>query len=69
MEIETFRDILCRQTDTLQSYFDNCAENDNGKSTNEKLDLNDETGLLFLFFVLHTVSKATTEAVVIILLF
>lgn len=25
-EMETFRDILCRQTDTLQSYFDACAE-------------------------------------------
>lgn len=25
-EMETFRDILCRQIDTLQSYFDACAE-------------------------------------------
>lgn len=25
-EIETFRDILCRQIETLQGYFDNCAE-------------------------------------------
>ncbi|XP_041373633.1 ceramide transfer protein-like [Gigantopelta aegis] len=25
MEMETFRDILCRQIDTLQSYFDSCA--------------------------------------------
>ncbi|XP_071952384.1 ceramide transfer protein-like [Antedon mediterranea] len=25
-EMETFRDILCRQVDTLQGYFDNCAE-------------------------------------------
>ncbi|XP_067666749.1 ceramide transfer protein-like [Haliotis asinina] len=25
MEMETFRDILCRQVDTLQSYFDSCA--------------------------------------------
>ncbi len=25
-EIETFRDILCRQIDTLQTYFDNCAD-------------------------------------------
>ena len=24
-EMETFRDILCRQVDTLQSYFDSCA--------------------------------------------
>ncbi|XP_064619835.1 ceramide transfer protein-like [Lineus longissimus] len=26
LEMETFRDILCRQVDTLQSYFDACAE-------------------------------------------
>ncbi|XP_065334198.1 ceramide transfer protein isoform X1 [Cloeon dipterum] len=25
-EIETFRDILCRQIETLQGYYDNCAE-------------------------------------------
>ncbi|XP_056094113.1 ceramide transfer protein isoform X2 [Rhinichthys klamathensis goyatoka] len=27
-EMETFRDILCRQVDTLQRYFDNCADAD-----------------------------------------
>uniref|UniRef100_A0A8C1LL98 Ceramide transfer protein n=1 Tax=Cyprinus carpio TaxID=7962 RepID=A0A8C1LL98_CYPCA len=27
-EMETFRDILCRQVDTLQKYFDNCADID-----------------------------------------
>lgn len=27
-EMETFRDILCRQVDTLQRYFDNCATGD-----------------------------------------
>uniref|UniRef100_A0A671QVN4 Ceramide transfer protein n=1 Tax=Sinocyclocheilus anshuiensis TaxID=1608454 RepID=A0A671QVN4_9TELE len=27
-EMETFRDILCRQVDTLQKYFDNCADAD-----------------------------------------
>ncbi|XP_060762941.1 ceramide transfer protein isoform X1 [Neoarius graeffei] len=27
-EMETFRDILCRQVDTLQRYFDNCANGD-----------------------------------------
>uniref|UniRef100_A0AAR2LKD4 Ceramide transfer protein n=1 Tax=Pygocentrus nattereri TaxID=42514 RepID=A0AAR2LKD4_PYGNA len=27
-EMETFRDILCRQVDTLQRYFDNCASGD-----------------------------------------
>ncbi|KAG9353702.1 hypothetical protein JZ751_011824 [Albula glossodonta] len=26
-EMETFRDILCRQVDTLQKYFDSCADN------------------------------------------
>lgn len=26
-ELETFRDILIKQIDTLQKYFDNCAEN------------------------------------------
>lgn len=25
-EMETFRDILCRQVDTLQKYFDTCAD-------------------------------------------
>ena len=25
-EMETFRDILCRQVDTLQKYFDVCAD-------------------------------------------
>lgn len=25
MELETFRDIVCQQIDTLQSYFDACA--------------------------------------------
>lgn len=27
-EIGTFKDILCRQIDTLQRYFDHCVEND-----------------------------------------
>ncbi|KAI4898335.1 hypothetical protein NFI96_024566 [Prochilodus magdalenae] len=27
-EMETFRDILCKQVDTLQRYFDNCASGD-----------------------------------------
>lgn len=27
-EMETFRDILCRQVDTLQKYFDACADAD-----------------------------------------
>lgn len=28
-EMETFKDILCGQIDTLQTYFNNCSENDN----------------------------------------
>ena len=34
-ELETFRDIVCRQIDTLQGYFDSCADTANiGKSRN-----------------------------------
>lgn len=41
-EMETFRDILCRQIDTLQSYFDSCSdvaealENKNGGGGSKK---------------------------------
>ena len=28
MELETYRDILCRQVDLLQAYFDSLAEGD-----------------------------------------
>ena len=43
MEMETFRDILCRQVDTLQMYFDSCAESE-GNSIHDHVDLgmNDE---------------------------
>ena len=34
-EMETFRDILCQQIETLQKYFDTCAEHENIKRTNE----------------------------------
>ncbi|XP_050481973.1 ceramide transfer protein isoform X2 [Bombus huntii] len=34
-ELETFRDILIKQIDTLQKYFDNCAENAKNISTKE----------------------------------
>ncbi|KAL2717654.1 collagen type IV alpha-3-binding protein [Vespula squamosa] len=34
-EIETFRDILIKQIDTLQKYFDNCAENAKNASSKE----------------------------------
>lgn len=39
MEMETFRDILCRQVDTLQMYFDNCADNEVGSSVHDHADL------------------------------
>ena len=32
-EIETYRDILCRQVDTLQGYFDSLAAENNGAGT------------------------------------
>lgn len=35
-ELETFRDILCRQVDTLQKYFDICANFD------QKTELQDQ---------------------------
>ena len=39
MEMETFRDILCRQVDTLQMYFDSCAENEAGNSIHDHANL------------------------------
>ena len=39
MEMETFRDILCRQVDTLQMYFDSCAENEGGNSIHDHVNL------------------------------
>lgn len=47
-EMETFRDILCRQVDTLQKYFDACADavskdelqRDKGKTVTENSYLN-----------------------------
>ena len=29
-ELETYRDILCRQVDTLQAYFESLAESNSG---------------------------------------
>ncbi|XP_070541688.1 ceramide transfer protein-like [Ptychodera flava] len=47
-EMETFRDILCRQVDTLQSYFDSCAESvsleDDPRAKWNNSDLLDEDG-------------------------
>lgn len=56
-EMETFRDILCRQVDTLQRYFDNCADTvskdelhrdkgeENGYVTGSFILLRDQLGL------------------------
>lgn len=42
-EIETFKDILCRQIDILQKYFDYCVEN------NAQINLPDKSKILFHF--------------------
>ncbi|XP_046839303.1 ceramide transfer protein-like isoform X2 [Xenia sp. Carnegie-2017] len=39
MEMETFRDILCRQVDTLQTYFDSCAASEGESSIHDHADL------------------------------
>lgn len=40
--METFRDILCRQTETLQAYFDSCADKHEGNNMNQRnLDMRD----------------------------
>ncbi|XP_062372328.1 ceramide transfer protein isoform X1 [Sardina pilchardus] len=41
-EMETFRDILCRQVDTLQRYFDNCADEDKDVFQRDKVVEDDE---------------------------
>ncbi len=41
--METFRDILCRQVDTLQGYFDSCADkNEKVNHENDGLNLEDD---------------------------
>ena len=64
-EMETYRDILCSQMDTLQKYFDSCAELDskepnlidvNSKDGNEKLATVDFKGEAMTF-------KATSGAI------
>lgn len=42
LEMETFRDILCRQMDTLQTYFDSCASKNKGIYPHQHLDMRDE---------------------------
>ena len=42
MEMETFRDILCRQMDTMQGYFDSSAEKNMGSNPHQHLDMRDD---------------------------
>ncbi|XP_047228011.1 ceramide transfer protein-like isoform X2 [Girardinichthys multiradiatus] len=41
-EMETFRDILCRQVDTLQKYFDSCADVSKDELQRDKIVEDDE---------------------------
>lgn len=41
MELETFRDIVCQQIDTLQSYFDACAGAGGNHKQVPHMDVND----------------------------
>ncbi|XP_016130823.1 collagen type IV alpha-3-binding protein isoform X2 [Sinocyclocheilus grahami] len=45
-EMETFRDILCRQVDTLQKYFDNCADIDSKDELHRDKASDDEEDFL-----------------------
>lgn len=49
-EMETFRDILCRQVDTLQRYFDNCADTDSKDELHR--DKGEENGYVTGSFIL-----------------
>ncbi|KAG7274961.1 hypothetical protein CRUP_001054 [Coryphaenoides rupestris] len=42
-EMETFRDILCRQVDTLQRYFDGCADVSNDELERDRGNRDDDT--------------------------
>jgi collagen type IV alpha-3-binding protein len=56
-ELETFKDILCRQIETLQEYFDYCVDNEAQTAPNkEKLPVIDFKGEAITF-------KTTTAAV------
>lgn len=50
-EMETFKDILCNQMDTLQRYFDECIETttSNGINENSNSLICGETGRGILF--------------------
>ena len=60
MEVETFRDILCRQTDTLQAYFDSCADKHTSNELHQKLDMgeeNDQGNFNFIYVTFHRISS------------
>lgn len=58
-ELETFKDILCRQIDTLQKYFDYCVEND------AQNHLPDKDNLPTIDFKGEAITFKTTTAAVI----
>ncbi|XP_051169863.1 ceramide transfer protein [Leptopilina boulardi] len=67
-EIETFKDILIQQIDTLQKYFDNCAENSKNVSKNnftgDKGEKNFNPAELSVDFKGEAITfKATSEGV------
>lgn len=42
MEMDTFREILCRQVDTLQTYFDSCADTAISNSVHDDQGVQDD---------------------------
>ncbi|XP_034948656.1 ceramide transfer protein isoform X1 [Chelonus insularis] len=66
-ELETFKDILSQQVDTLQKYFDNCAENArniSAKNTTDKNDTSFDPALQSIDFKGEAITfKATSEGV------
>lgn len=57
-ELETFKDILCGQIDTLQHFFDICAENANINDNDIQSDvksINDTKGERINFTVLELI--------------
>lgn len=49
-ELETFRDIVSKQIETLQTYFDACADTVQSSVYNGTCKLNNRELLLLLFF-------------------
>ncbi|XP_015598669.1 collagen type IV alpha-3-binding protein isoform X2 [Cephus cinctus] len=68
-EIETFKDILVQQIDTLQKYFDNCAENaKNGPNKENKIETAFDPAEQSVDFKGEAITfKATSEGVLITL--